>query len=58
MKKEILHLFIIFFIKSITALNPGASASLNIDTIEQAQSVYFDFIMNGVNSAPISDISF
>ena len=58
MNKEIILLVIMYCIYSIAAINPGASASLDIDTIEQAQSVYFDFIMNAVNNAPISDISF
>jgi hypothetical protein len=50
--------FILIWAESVFCINPGAIASLDIDTIENAQDVYFDFIMNALNNAPIDDISF
>jgi hypothetical protein len=49
---------ILIWTVSVFCINPGASASLDMDTIKKAQDVYFDFIMNALNNAPIDDISF
>ena len=42
----------------VYAVNPGATASLDIGVVDQAKDVYFNYIMNILKNVQIPDISF
>jgi hypothetical protein len=42
----------------VSAFNPGLTASLDIDIVEQAKDTYFDYILNELKNLDIPDISF
>jgi hypothetical protein len=43
---------------SVSAFNPGLTASLDIAVVEQAKDTYFDYIINEIRNLDMPDISF
>ena len=45
-------------VAATSAFNPGGTLSVDFNTLGEAKTTYFDYVLNGINKIEIPDISF
>ena len=45
-------------LSAVSSFNPGGTLSVEYDTLSEAKTTYFDYVLNGINQVKIPDIKF